>query len=244
MSPPTLHVLSPHPDDAAFSLGMTLARLGGQGWRIKLITCFSHSNWAPRMTERTAETVTAARRQEERAYAASLGQACTLVDLLGVDAPLRGHYRRRFGFIHRRPFDADEQRVLGWLQERLRAEVGAGPLLVPLALGDHIDHRLVREAALGLFADRAVGLYEELPYVIGKGEHVADRVGLGLGLALSAVLVPAGDHGAVKRRAICGYASQFDDVDARAALAHAAARGGGERLLVTPALARLLPLPD
>lgn len=40
-------VLSPHQDDAAFSLGLTLARLAAAGRRVCVLNCFTHSAYAP-----------------------------------------------------------------------------------------------------------------------------------------------------------------------------------------------------
>src|SRR6266536_4289540 len=83
-----LTVISPHPDDAAFSLGGTLDALARRGVAITLVSCHSRSVWAPTLSRRrTADLVSAVRGREDRAYAELLG--ARLVPRGFADAPLR-----------------------------------------------------------------------------------------------------------------------------------------------------------
>lgn len=230
------NILAPHPDDAALSLGVTLASLAAAGERLRIVTCFSRSAWAPNLSQRNLESVTAIRRAEDRRYAASLGSPCELVDLGGTDAPFRGGYHGRFAFIHQRPFDANELATRAWLVQRLGDVLADGPLLLPMALGGHIDHRLVLDAGLAVCGGRPLGLYEELPYAIGRGGETADAavalVEGQTGASLRPLLVTDDGWQRVKADAMARYGSQIDAAGAQAALQHGVARGGGERVYV------------
>ncbi len=225
-------ILAPHPDDAALSVGHTLARLSAAGQRIRIITCFSESAWTTHLPRRGIEAMTAIRRDEDRSYAELLGPACELIDLRGTDAPFRGHYRGRFAFFHDRPFDKDELALRGWLIGRLNEVLSDAPLLLPMALGDHVDHRLALSAGLAVSAHRPLGLYEDVPYVIGKTTEAGDKVAAGVERELKPMLVPTGGHEESVRQGLTLYRSQVNERQAETALGHARARGGGDRLLV------------
>ncbi len=239
--PPTrgivFQILSPHPDDAAVSLGHTLLALADAGAETRIITCFSRSAWAPKLTERNLEAVTAVRRIEDRRFAASLG--CELLDLGGTDAPFRGHYPGRFAFLHERAFDGSEFRVLSWLIAHLEDLLEDGPILLPLAFGGHIDHRLVRAAGRAVASKRPLALYEDLPYVQGRMTSQVDDAAMEVDDTLQPCLVPAGSDETRLAAGMRMYASQFDDDQVESFLAHGRARGG-ERLLASQPFADVL----
>ena len=157
-------VFSPHPDDAALSPGGLLCS-GGFG-PMRIVTFFSRSVHS--LLEPGEAAATRVREMEERCYAGALGADVTLLDL--PEALLRGK-RTAFDLIFWDDGEAEEQ---------MRSEIVAGidqlgldletpDLFIPLGVGNHIDHVLVRDAVLRLLPARrkrleGVWFYEELPY--------------------------------------------------------------------------------
>ena len=168
--------LSPHLDDAALSCGGRIWQQTRDGASVKVITVFagvpdsegSLSPFAQQLHTRwgAAPDVVKARRREDRE---ALG-------LLGAEA---FHWRYR-DCIYRRTEEGrfaypGEDTLWGpidpadaGLIDRLRDRIGAllpgvsGRLYVPLAVGRHVDHRIVRTAA----EESGVSLtyYEDFPY--------------------------------------------------------------------------------
>jgi LmbE family N-acetylglucosaminyl deacetylase len=178
--PPPVAVIAPHPDDAALSLGCTLARLAGAGVAVSVVTCFTadaepplsplaeqlHGIWGG------GSDVPTLRREEEMASAQALGATAAHLDV--KDAI----YRRAcdgewlyctpdaiFGRVH----DADADLVFELADRVERAVPEEGMLLCPLGVGDHVDHQLAARAG-DLLADRGwtVLRYAELPYALDE----------------------------------------------------------------------------
>jgi LmbE family N-acetylglucosaminyl deacetylase len=163
--PRPLIVLSPHFDDACFSLGGFLKALGHG----ILINLFTHGRYVvqPRLAraDLTQDAVRYVRDKEDRAFAA----ACGLVrhDLECEEPSLR---RRRPGEMAGLPDDVAqiEDRLLALLFA-LAAESGTpSALFVPLGIGRHVNHRATTEAILRNLARLQpffeFYFYEELPY--------------------------------------------------------------------------------
>jgi LmbE family N-acetylglucosaminyl deacetylase len=233
-------VLSPHRDDAALSLAATLDGLARRGTGIVILSCFTRSDWAPWLRpDLGVEEITRTREREDLAYARKLGRLCSVVDLGLLDAPLR-----RPG---RSVFDPEEPGAAG--PETLavslrRRSAGAAGLLVPLALGGHLDHLAVRSAALAVCRRRPLGFYEDLPYAFRLDDaEIAARVA-GIEESLGRRLHPVrpvhpSPYAAWRRAARC-YPSQFSAEDVEAMLGVLRHRGG-ERLWVTAGLRARLP---
>nr|AAD27813.1 unknown [Streptomyces lavendulae]AAD32721.1 MitC [Streptomyces lavendulae] len=164
-------VLSPHADDAVWSLGGRLARWAAEGPRPTVVTVFAGPAAGKPESWRSAADP-AVRRAEDRAACAELG--VRHVPLGFTDAALRtasGAYlyaspRRLFGPWH--PADLP-------LLEEVRAALlplcaGASSVHVPLAAGRHVDHRLVRGAVEPLSPARTV-FYEDFPYRLRERDH-------------------------------------------------------------------------
>jgi LmbE family N-acetylglucosaminyl deacetylase len=162
-SRPTI-VFSPHPDDAALSPGGFLC--SGRFGPIQIVTFFSrsvHSLLGP-----GEAAATRVREMEERCYAEALGAAVTLLDL--PEALLRGK-RTAFELIFWEDGEAEEQMrsEIGAALDELPLDLETADLFIPLGVGNHIDHVLVRDAVLRLLPARrkrldGVWFYEELPY--------------------------------------------------------------------------------
>lgn len=157
-----LVVLSPHLDDACFSIGCLLSSLG-QG---NLINVFSRSLYAPglHLPELTEQQVHAVRSEEDAAFADRVGLKRTQ---LGGSEP---------NFWGRRPNDLSGlshdvecmEEVLVQGLERYALNGKRPLLLVPLATGHHVNHhavyQIVRKHANELGRAFRLGFYEDLPY--------------------------------------------------------------------------------
>lgn len=164
--------LSPHLDDAILSCAGRIQRHVARGERVVLLTVFSHAD-----PDDTADW--AARRREDEQAAARLGAQARWLGM--VDAPFRDPHYADFDAITgpHAPGDAVWRERL---TERLRDEVRRlcpTTLYAPLGVGDHVDHRLVHEAAAAL--DPTPIHYEDHPYALVP--HAVRRRLDALGLA-------------------------------------------------------------
>lgn len=235
-------VLSPHLDDAAFSLGAGLWQLARKGGRVLVVTLATaeptgplsaiaqdlHRRWGLK------GNVVKHRRQEDNQACAELGVETLhlgLADALyRTDAEgeaLYPSFRSLFG----NPHDADRQ----WredLAERLRRLPVAQRVCVPLGAGHHVDHQLTRRAAEEAFGSDLL-YYEDFPYA--RKRWVRWKA-MGRPWAWRSEVWPAPEEALrAKVRAIGFYDSQLgtafaslDDME-RQVRAFAAQRGG-ERL--------------
>jgi LmbE family N-acetylglucosaminyl deacetylase len=168
--------LSPHLDDAVLSCAGRIQRHVARGERVVLLTVFSHadsddaSGWAAR------------RREDERA-ASLLGAEPRWLGM--VDAPFRDAAYAGFDFDvlsgpHAPGDDVWRERVADRLREEIEA-LRPTTIYAPLGVGDHVDHRLVFEAAAALHP--APRFYEDHPYALVR--HAVRRRLDALGLALA-----------------------------------------------------------
>jgi LmbE family N-acetylglucosaminyl deacetylase len=117
-----------------------------------------------------------------------------------------------------------------------QSEAGAmETLILPAALGNHVDHLTVREAAMPHVTVLPSAFYEDLPYAATHPSAATDLDALrddaaNLKEPLSPVVYQIQSAIEYKRRLALGYASQIDD-EAGTLISNFAARyGGGERL--------------
>lgn len=177
-------VLSPHPDDAAWSVGGRLAhwRLGGQ--RCAVVTIFDGD--APAAEDLLSDRWRSIaepplRRREDLAALHRLD--CNRVSLGLPDAALRTSgegasvcpryrsVRRLFGTIH-----PDDETLTEGLRQKLAPLVAmADQVHVPLAAGRHVDHRLVRIAVTPLLQAEQTRWYEDFPYPLDPRDHKSLR---------------------------------------------------------------------
>ncbi|HEU0103773.1 MAG TPA: PIG-L family deacetylase [Mycobacteriales bacterium] len=211
--------VSPHLDDAAFSVGGTLAALADAGHQVTVATVFTRSVPAPTGFALACQTdkglgpevdYLALRREEDRAAMAVLGATPLHLDL--PEAPHRGYGSAPDLFAGVHPDDGMWRQVAGLL-----AGLDADLWLGPQGLGGHVDHLQVLRALAGL--DRPVLWWRDSPYVLRAPGALP---GPDLPAGLAPVELPQ-DRGRRADACAC-YASQlgfqFGGVDAmRAALA-------------------------
>lgn len=181
--------LSPHLDDVALSCGGRVRQLveGGEEVCILTIMCgmAPDDNLSPFAREhharwgRPQDMVAAHRlRLEEDARAmTALGARGEYLDW--PDAIYRGEGKRRRTWFYTSnatlfaPLHPAEEPLVARLARDLHKHLGArrrGVVYAPLAVGNHVDHQLVRRAALRLHErGYSVLFYEELPYAETPG---------------------------------------------------------------------------
>lgn len=158
-------VLSPHLDDAVFSIGAAIARGSRSGARISVVTIFAgapdstaRAGWWDEEAGFASEGEAArARREEDRA-------ACSLVGATPVWLPFSdATYERR----------VEDGELWGAVEGAIE---GADSVLVPGYPLEHVDHlRLARLALERGAPDARIGLYVEQPYAKRRANRRAWR---------------------------------------------------------------------
>ena len=243
-------VLSPHHGDAAFALALSIGEWIEAGHKVQVVNCFSRSEQAPfaemdfvHSNDRMS-FVTALRSREDEIWRRKYGSALSLRDLNMKDAARRLHKRADevFGLAVDLADKAIEK-----IQKALE-RIEADALVLPLALGGHIDALLVREApAGGARAALPCAFYEDLPYAVrleaAESIETIESVVQGLAQSLNTELVAtsasaAGDANAAvdrKRKMALCYDSQVDDETVERIAQFCVRYDGRERLWANPA---------
>ena len=219
-------VLSSHSDDAALSVAGTLKFLTATGKDLALITCFSKSAFSGMDASSGVESVTRIRKAEDRAFARLLSDDCAAIWIDLPDAPLRGV---DLGDLFTSRDLGETDRALASVLANSLASVldPSSTLLVPLAIGSHIDHLIVRCAGFLLFERGFSELvfYEDLPYAapyqLKTLNAVVARIANQSCVSLSPRSVAYPGLAEFKKRALKCYDSQISDGWVEDALLHA-----------------------
>ncbi len=175
MSPDFVY-LSPHLDDAVWSCGGGIARQASQGAGVSVLTvCAGDPPPDPPDTPLVRDLLVRSvpvtqRRAEDREALALLGARAVHLDVpdcvyrreSGGGRPLYPRTEALFGPLHPK-----EQPLVDEVVARLRRlEPLSGVIvLIPLAVGHHVDHQLVRAAAERWGAPGGqIAYYEDFPY--------------------------------------------------------------------------------
>ncbi|GAA3493949.1 PIG-L family deacetylase [Streptomyces prasinosporus] len=219
-------LVSPHPDDVAYSCGGLLATVGRPAHAM-LMTVFTRSAWAlPKRLRRAGTRVISAQRRDEELRYCRLWGLADYQPLGFDDASLRGYDDEA---EISSPADADD--VRGAVEDAVATAVrasGANTVLAPAAVGDHIDHLLVHGAVRGAVPEGTLVLfYEDLPYA---GQH--EMTDIERTLRDERGLVPYADIDISrvveqKVRGMYVYGSQTDDECVRETLRHARRTAAG-----------------
>jgi LmbE family N-acetylglucosaminyl deacetylase len=238
--------LSPHLDDAALSCGGAIAAQSCAGERVLIVSIMAgdppaglsayaaglHARW------QLASDATAARRAEDLAACAHLGADArhwTLPDCIyRLDAAGRPFYRSDadiFGTL------APAERIwVARLAAQMRALPPAPRIVVPLGVGNHVDHQLTRLAAEQAFAPARLEYYEDYPYAQQQPGVVAALLENRPGMWTAAVIPVDAVSLRAKFDAVTAYQSQLstffrDRADLEAQIGGYMAQIGGERRL-------------
>jgi LmbE family N-acetylglucosaminyl deacetylase len=225
---PKVHILSPHFDDAAYGLTLTISKLVSQHVSLTIINCFTVTKWtALPVAEKDVKSVSLLRAMEDAEYNKLFNSAIELINLDLLDAPLRNGY-----IFKSAPFTPDEWEVVEELQAYLEENVD-GLLLCPLGIGHHIDHAICRAATVRLYKKLKVIFYEDLPYAQRITEaQIADHIREleeELGVRISNHLNSSKNAVIDKKQAVSVYKSQLNEDICSEILAHMNALKG-ERL--------------
>jgi LmbE family N-acetylglucosaminyl deacetylase len=229
-----LNVISPHQDDAALSLSLALAELVRCSILVRIINCFTVTNFAPFKSGKTAADHL--RTGEDQKFITELGGEIDCIDLGHVDVLLRTGQGLRGIILGKAPTPADELEIRE-LASHIRPIVKSDALILPLAADLHVDHYLAREAALNLCSSRPWGIYEDLPYTARMRESDIRAKILQLSRRLNTnlhpVLLGRGHSLELKRRCISCYPSQVAERTVQRVLDFSRRYDGAERLWLT-----------
>jgi LmbE family N-acetylglucosaminyl deacetylase len=216
-----LLVLSPHRDDAAFSLSLAIGHWLSVKHRVTILNVFTRSLYAPYSDAESVhendrlQWVSAMRKREDGEFLKRVPGA-EMVDLNVKDAPIR--LRCDAATVCEMAVDANDS-ATPKIQKAIKKALAEGfeGLVIPLALGHHVDHRVVRDAALEFTTGLPCAFYEDLPYATRDGVRVdLARFREDTEARFQEELHPVLCHGThtqpseVKRRIALLYASQID----------------------------------
>ncbi len=212
-------ILSPHFDDAAYGLTLTISKLISRGIPVTLINCFTVTQWtAIPVADKDVKSVSLLRATEDAEYNKLFNSAINIINLDLLDAPLRNGY-----IFKSSPFAPDEWDIIEKLKIFLEENVD-GLLLCPLGIGNHIDHALCRAATIRLYKKMKVLFYEDLPYAVRISEdqindhihQLKEELGVKFGNLINSSENPVID----KKHAISVYKSQLNEEICSEILAH------------------------
>lgn len=211
MNPVRTVALGAHCDDLAFSLGGALR--DGRFGDLLPLTIFTVSGYTAAGCADPSE-VTSRRKEEDRSFFSDLPGERAPLWLNRLDAPLR------LGIgvdeVQAVSFEAREEAEAESLCREVRPLLLLeSPLLAPLALGNHVDHRIVRQVAVKLAPGRTVLFYEDLPYAgemtLGEIDKAVTELADLLGAKLHPLLLPSAGVATARERAVASYRSQTDE---------------------------------
>lgn len=163
-------VLSPHLDDAAFSLGPLLAEFSTEA-AVHVATPFTKSVEQPSGFALACQLdkglpadvdYMELRRAEDRAWASELRLQVEHGDL--AEAPHRGYADAQALFAERLATDDLSERLSEWVTE-LAQRHQPSLVFLPIGIGRHVDHLWVREIAENtLTASVPLVYYADVPY--------------------------------------------------------------------------------
>jgi LmbE family N-acetylglucosaminyl deacetylase len=163
-------VLSPHLDDAAFSLGPLLAQYS-KSVRFIVATAFSKSVDSPSSFALACQLdkglsvnndYMGIRKKEDLGWAEVIGVEAIYGEL--PEAPHRGYNSAAALFGPLLPEIDVRKHLFEWITHLLRLYKPVA-LLSPLSIGNHVDHVLIKETAERFnTADADVYFYKDLPY--------------------------------------------------------------------------------
>jgi LmbE family N-acetylglucosaminyl deacetylase len=159
-------ILSPHLDDAALSCPAYLQRLANDGIATMVATVFTDG----------VSALYQKRRAEDLKALRELGASARHLGL--PDAPFRSpKYRDFYGIVfgRAREYRTTRRVVARHIGELIR-ELRPRQVLAPMAVGNHVDHRIVRDAALLAVPLKDLLFYEDRPYAFVRGQ-VAQVIG-------------------------------------------------------------------
>lgn len=247
--PKNILILSPHRDDAAFSLAIAITNWLTARHTVTILNVFTRSRYAPfsdaAFVHENDELsyVSAMRLREDEHFLRRMTQDLPkglksnlhMVDLNLKDAPIR--LRIPLEELSDTPVNP-EDRAIEKIRKALTKQSEAGAieaLVFPAALGNHIDHLTVREAAISFTTHIPAAFYEDLPYATTHPSATTDLETLREDAEkrnepLTPLIYQIESAVERKQKLVLGYASQIDDEAGTLISEFATRYNGGERL--------------
>lgn len=212
-------VVSPHRDDVAFSLDLTVAALLAAGHSIDVVNCFTRTEYAPYASVESIDvgsqirSISELRASEDKAWMASHGARLKIIDLDLEDAPKR--LAVAIDQVCSTP--AAQGDGAGVQIQRGLESISPDAIILPLGIGKHVDHLTARNGGIAfLQSSMPCAFYEDLPYAARTGEAQnleASAINLKRGLipVFATSVTNAIDAEARKYRATRFYASQINE---------------------------------
>jgi LmbE family N-acetylglucosaminyl deacetylase len=242
-------ILSPHRDDAAFSLSIAITNWLIARHTVTILNIFTRSRYAPYSDAAFVHEndelsyVTAMRLREDEAFLRRITQNLPkglknhlhMAHLNLKDAPIRLRIPlEAVNDTRVNPADPSIEKIRKALTKQSEAGTMQA-LVVPAALGNHIDHLTVREAAQPFTANLPAAFYEDLPYATTHPSAATDLEALRESAAerndlLTPITYQLESATDFKRKLVLGYASQIDDETGTLITDFAQRYNGGERL--------------
>jgi LmbE family N-acetylglucosaminyl deacetylase len=224
-------VLSPHRDDASFSLGLALGLWSAASVRLQVLNFFTQSAYAPHSPATTVEEISATREEEDREALAFIHNGITVTSLHLLDAPLRLHLP--FSQITQ---ESSAEKItpqeLSSLSQCIQQHCAGSLPIAPLGLGNHVDHIAVHRAAVNSLPSQTLAFYEDLPYAIWTSpadlQARVESVERKTGVQLMPFVVQAQNAITRKRQIASFYRSQITAEEADNIARHAQSYDNGE----------------
>lgn len=166
-------VLSPHIDDAILSLGGSIINWINSGYQVQVINIFSKSITYKKLCKISGDDnlETTIRKKDESEIAYEIGNIFNYWDLPSNGCRMYGRFRKYLPLKYQIRLESDKKvfiEIIKKFKELFGTNVA--DIYIPLApkRGGHIDHIIVREAAVYVAnhfpANNTFWLYEDMPY--------------------------------------------------------------------------------
>ena len=157
-----LLILSPHSDDTAFSLAAIVgSEFIKKRFRLHQLTLFRYSNHCPYRSFESVDLITKTRSDEDRSFADEHGILLETTEQR--EGMLRGFPAVESLFQDGDPkLDSAFKETVSLVKKAVK-KLQSPFICAPAAIGGHIEHKVVREAAYDVGANDLL-LYEDLPY--------------------------------------------------------------------------------
>jgi LmbE family N-acetylglucosaminyl deacetylase len=227
-------ILSPHRDDAAFSLYLSLRTWRQSGVKVTVLNFFTVSAYGKSPAGSGPEIISAVRRTEDRRVLARIDRRIRVVDCHLLDAPLR------LAIDSAAVFRPETQPLAAMIEPEIakliRGNARNGLLVTPLGLGGHVDHLAVHQAATSWPNKQRLAFYEDLPYAAWTPPEILQQrvraTEARTGLQLRPAIIGQREATWQKQTGIAQYRSQTTREEAALISKFSVRYGGGERLWI------------
>ncbi len=165
MSNDMITIVSPHQDDAAFSLGNFI--MGQNTMHVNIVNCFTISEYCPHIQNMDREGTIKIRSEEDQKFCSyKQGKSINVVNLHELDGPIRLNTKNLDDLFTNKSIGYSDILHLSDLCRKLSKYL-KGTLFLPIGIGGHIDHVLSHLAGIFLTNDYSrIIFYLDVPYWI------------------------------------------------------------------------------